>query len=362
MRGCLGIILMLCFIVSSAHANNGKEQFQQSYAAFQEALQTDANAVELTQLAEDAYQSGERYFGTDHINTANLKLSYLNVVDAHTLRSRTSQLLAEEVVKIYRSFYDANDPERTVALLVALNTLSSQSDLDTANDYYDEIIAIAETNTAEQPSAMFELRIEAAAHMLRIGSRSSHDLVDLAETASAQFGSQHHLTLLANFHAGRYFEAAQQHDQALEAFTLLAAHDAESLPAALQDAKYMSHARLVALLEQQGRSDEATQHCLAISQMGYGVQDERDPTPLYRVPPEYPRPFAHNGVEGVTTVRYDIDEMGWVRNIEILDSKHKLFSESAIAAMQQWRFAPRLHEGETVVTSDRTTRFIFELD
>lgn len=357
----------LLFVVSlsttPAIANqDDKRQFEQDYAAFQTAYQNSENNVTLKSLAQQAYLSGEAYFGEQSLNTANLKLSYLNLLDNLSLRERSAQLLAKEVLYSYQTHYQNDDAALATPLLMVLDTMDYSSDLDDALSIYESVEALVAANQRERPAEMFEVHVRAAAAMLRLGSRVSRDLITLAEQGEKQFGATHRLTLLANFHAGRYFEAAAKTDEALQSFSKLANQALESLAPELHHPKYMSHARLVALLAERGEHDLATKHCLAISHMGLGIQDEQDPKPLYRVAPEYPRSFTYNGVEGITKVRYDIDDVGRVQNIEIIESKHQRFSDAVIEAMQQWRFAPRIEAGETVVTKARVTQFNFALD
>ncbi|KFZ30089.1 hypothetical protein IDSA_05735 [Pseudidiomarina salinarum] len=355
-KAVLATALLLAIIPAIAD-EQAKSVFEQDYTAYQQALDANLSDRELAALAEQAYLSGIEYFGADDISTAILKINYLTLLNNDAVRSERSQQLAGEILAVSRKEYGQNAPELIDALLVALST----HNLEATKDYYEELVTIADAHIEQQPEHMLRAKIEAAAHLLRIGSPVSRDLVRFADTAEERFGAEHELALLANFHAGRYLEARKEQNEAIKRFKKVAAADESKLPSALVTAKYMSHARLVYFLEQQGKSDEATAHCLAIAKMGYGIQDEREPTPLYRVNPRYPRLLVQRRVEGEIKVSYDIDELGFVQNAQVLESSNSGFTKTGLEALEQWRFAPRVVDGEPVATTGRTVKLQFQI-
>lgn len=355
-KAALAIALLLA--IDPVVANEqGKSGFEQDYTAYQQALDANLSNRELAPLAEQAYLSGIEYFGAEDINTAILKINYLTLLNKDDVHSERSQKLAEEILAVSRKEYGQNAPELVDALLVALST----HNLEATKDYYEELVKIADANIEQQPEHMLRAKIEAAAHLLRIGSPVSRDLLRFAETAEERFGAEHELALLANFHAGRYLEAKRDEDAAIHRFKKVAAADESTLPPALVTAKYMSHARLVHFLEQQGKSDEATTHCLAISKMGYGIQDEREPTPLYRVNPRYPRLLVERRVEGSIKATYDINEYGFVENVQVIESSNSGFTKTGKEAIEKWRFAPRIVDGKPVMSEGRSVKLVFEM-
>ncbi|MDX1706642.1 energy transducer TonB [Pseudidiomarina sp.] len=356
-KAALAVALLLTIDPAVAD-EQGAAGFEQHYSAYQEALDAQLPNSKIAPLAKQAYLSGAKYFGPDDINTAKLKINYLAVIHTDDLRSEPSQKLAEEVLAVYRKEYGQSAPEVVDVLLIALGT----HNLEATKAYYDDLVRIADANMQQQPEYMFRAKVEAASHLLSIGSPVSRDLVELAETAEQRFGPEHELTLLANFHAGRYLEAKNDADEAIERFKKVAAADEGVLPPGLVTAKYLSHARLVHFLEKEGKSDEATEHCLAISKMGFGIQDERDPKPLYRVNPRYPVLLVSRGLEGDVSARYDITESGFVENVEITEYSDRAFVKTSEDAIKQWRFAPRIVDGKPVTAKGYTVKLVFALD
>ena len=70
---------------------------------------------------------------------------------------------------------------------------------------------------------------------------------------------------------------------------------------------------------------------------------------LFRVEPAYPRKAARNGDEGWVKLEFTITEQGTVIDPIVLDARpRRTFNRSAIAAIRQWRFKPRVVGGRPV--------------
>jgi TonB family protein len=64
--------------------------------------------------------------------------------------------------------------------------------------------------------------------------------------------------------------------------------------------------------------------------------------------PIYPEALRSKPVKGYAMVSFVIDADGQVRVPVVTGSSDALFGEAALGAVRQWRFAPPLHEGNTV--------------
>ena len=66
---------------------------------------------------------------------------------------------------------------------------------------------------------------------------------------------------------------------------------------------------------------------------------------------------------GAVRVGFDIDENGFVRNARVLKSKpKKLFDESALEAIGQYRYKPKVVDGEYVLQRDATVTLYWEFE
>lgn len=93
-----------------------------------------------------------------------------------------------------------------------------------------------------------------------------------------------------------------------------------------------------------------------------------DLMPLIKVAPEYPRRALARGVEGYVTVSYTVTETGRTANVVVLEAVTKdgeatsIFDRAAVAAAEQFKYEPRVEDGQPVPVYGVRNRFVFELD
>lgn len=89
---------------------------------------------------------------------------------------------------------------------------------------------------------------------------------------------------------------------------------------------------------------------------------ERGLVPISGVPPPYPRRARMMRIEGMVELEFTITTDGSVRDIEVIASENgEHFERAAIAALQRWRFRPKLVGGRAVEQRAIQT-FDFRLD
>ena len=66
------------------------------------------------------------------------------------------------------------------------------------------------------------------------------------------------------------------------------------------------------------------------------------------VAPEPPASFARNGVTGLVTVTFLVDDKGNVQDPSVVKSSHRELEESALTAIKKWRFKPARKDGVPV--------------
>ena len=92
------------------------------------------------------------------------------------------------------------------------------------------------------------------------------------------------------------------------------------------------------------------------------MPEVRDARLLTRVEPEYPREAIRARQEGWVEVEFTVGRDGSVSNVQVVAGRPvRVFDRAAIRAMQDWRFEPRMENGEPVA-SRLTQRFDFRLD
>jgi TonB family protein len=98
-------------------------------------------------------------------------------------------------------------------------------------------------------------------------------------------------------------------------------------------------------------SAEALGVLLALLVAGCGGDAHlEDPTPLYgEVPVEYPLELWDADVEGETTLRVRVTEMGMVDSVEVIESSgFPAFDSAAVRGALQLRYSPATRNGRRV--------------
>jgi len=96
---------------------------------------------------------------------------------------------------------------------------------------------------------------------------------------------------------------------------------------------------------------------------GLPIGQDRDVTPIVRVPPEYPAREAAKGIEGRVKVQFSITAIGTVRDAIVVDADPKgSFEDSALKAIARWRYNPKIESGVAVERVGLQTIIRFQLE
>ena len=70
--------------------------------------------------------------------------------------------------------------------------------------------------------------------------------------------------------------------------------------------------------------------------------------PIVRRPPDYPLDALAKRLAGNVQLKFDVTAAGFVENVTVVESSDAQFEEPAIAALQEWRYLPRIKAGKRV--------------
>ena len=89
---------------------------------------------------------------------------------------------------------------------------------------------------------------------------------------------------------------------------------------------------------------------------------DTDAIPVVRIAPVYPRRAKQARIEGWVTMEVTIRPDGSVSDVKVMASNPpRLFDEAALAAMQRWKFRPKIVDGTPVAQrAKQTIEFVLE--
>lgn len=108
---------------------------------------------------------------------------------------------------------------------------------------------------------------------------------------------------------------------------------------------------------------EAGGHSAGGFKLGNMMTRDGDATPIVRIEPQYPIAAARDGKEGWVQLRFTINELGGVDDVEVIQAEPKrLFDKEAIRALKKWKYKPKIVDGKPLKQPGMTVQLDFTLD
>jgi TonB family protein len=82
--------------------------------------------------------------------------------------------------------------------------------------------------------------------------------------------------------------------------------------------------------------------------------------PIAIRPPDYPPDALARGLGGHVQLKFDVTTAGRVENVSVVESSDPIFEESALRAITNWRYLPKIAAGKRVASSGIHTILRFE--
>jgi protein TonB len=95
----------------------------------------------------------------------------------------------------------------------------------------------------------------------------------------------------------------------------------------------------------------------------YQGLNNNEARPIVRVNPKYPMNAMRKGTEGWVKLAFDIDKVGKVVNVSIVDSQPKrIFDKAAKLALRKWKYQAKSVDGQAVYQKNRTVQLDFTIE
>ena len=330
MQNALGACALT--LALSASADN-QQDFNVAYGAYREAVAYGRYGAAL-QHAVEARRLGEVLYAEDPEKTAIVVFNHGFVLGKLKRHAQAYPVL-KQARKLVREAFGAEAKEMIQVEIALIDSAPPSF----ASSYLEDALSLARTHHERNTGFIADLKLHGA---LRLWNRDTVSLLeDAAQTYRANGNTDGHA--LAQFWTGKKHLAERRYRKASKPFTTVV----DELP---PDHRLvlMARAHLVEAFEQLGQSERATEHCLAIGRTRPWTGNA-DYQPLFKRPPNYPRSALSRMKEGHVIVTFTVDEMGFVRNPKVVDSKGgAMFHKPALEAAKEFRYAPKFVDGEPV--------------
>jgi TonB family protein len=330
------------------------------YVEFKKHAET-ANWEEALTAGKKAYEIGKSLFTAADKNSAILAYNY-----GHALKelkhNKEALVILNEALQLYEDIYGKEAYELVPVLMDIGFIKSVESGLDGNLAYQNRALEITEQKYGDDSIEYGFLSIEIGANALTNTPtfKVKRYLTTGYEVLKSHLEATDPRIAYAAFYLGKVELMLNNYESASDYFNeTLATFDDPNKPST--SLELSTHGFLVNTYEKLGQSDLATQHCLAIGRMTpFNPDQERQP--IFRENPDYPDAYLKSGAEGWVQLSFDIDESGFVRNLkEIKHGGAGSFVQSAIKAVEKWRFAPAFKDGVPIASSTQTL-IKFEID
>ncbi|MGI2094704.1 energy transducer TonB [Shewanella oncorhynchi] len=363
----LPLASLLALTLSTSLALNASENtFSQAYSDYQAALK-QGNDTQVEASAKRAFELGEAQYAKDSVDLANLAMNWAgalktmampNLFDGdNAAKTAKAYELYQLALSNYKKHYGEHAAELIDPLLGAAETAPK---LVLAKELLDSTLKIAEKTTnkkllADVKMATFDRFTNTGLYTTQVREYA----FEAYETYKEILPENALDRVKATYVVGAV-EYAEKHDDKAIPLLLEVVKQFEALnfshPYALS-----AHAYLVELYERQGKRDESTAHCIAIGKMSPWA-DTQEQQPLFRTVPKYPKSYLLQRKSGYVTLNFTVDEMGFVKNPEVLESKGGvLFEKSTLKMIEEWRYAPKFDNGKPV-QAQTTVRIDYYVD
>jgi protein TonB len=100
----------------------------------------------------------------------------------------------------------------------------------------------------------------------------------------------------------------------------------------------------------------------SLSVLSLGNKADGEARPIVRVNPKYPIGAARDGIEGWVMLVFDINAIGEVVNISIIDSQPKrIFDKAARQALKKWKYKAKSIDGKNISQQKLTVQLDFTM-
>jgi tetratricopeptide (TPR) repeat protein len=335
-------------------------QFKSLYADY-ERFYSDNNWHKAAERAYETLKLGKELFNPTGKNVAALQYNYGFALKQARVNRGSDEL--KVAMDLYERSYGKDSLELLQVAIDYGNSFVNGRDASNTGSLAKaakQIIKISLTHHAKESAEHARNMVEAGSLYTKAGDsvQARRWLEKGYEILQARLGEQSLYTAYGAFHLGKWAMARKKYEKAVEYFS--AALPALSINDSSSDLELVARAQMVHAYEKLGQRELSTEHCLAIATKTPLMSVDKH-KPIFRIVPKIPKGLGRRN--GYVILHYDVDEMGFVRNISAgQQNAHDRFVKEAIVALKQFRYAPVYRNGEFHPIHGLRQKFTYSVD
>lgn len=332
-----------------------KADFKRLYAEFNHLYASSEEIDPIIDIAEKLYQLVPTVYGENSRNGANIIYNLATLYDEKGGDNQYSsnEKKASALYKEYFKILDKLDtPKNEIYFEQYLQFILAEYNadpLETNVSYSNKILRIADDINLPN---IEKANLEYLVGIMRANTKKPIAARDLFRRSKSRYisepGPDDISVARLSFWLAKVYLALDKYREAEKGFqeTLRIFKNNDILQ---DDLILSSHAFLVELYEETGKSEKATLHSRAVAvERPKGF--DRFITPIYRKQADFPNKAARKGLRASVIMEFDVDENGFTKNIKIIKSTHSVFNKPSIKAVEGFRYAPSVKDGKIVET------------
>jgi TonB family protein len=357
----LKILLILTLIPTTVSGQDEKRTaFEHAYEQYKYFYQ-QGNLYQSLPEAKLAYELGQQLHGKQSEETAILTYNYGN----NLLRLRKyddAKPILTVALGSYEQVYGTKSIELVPVLLDLGHVYTFKHDIEIKRKLYKRAFELVEQHYGKDSVEYGWRSVMAGADMLQLAYDGDGEIYLKTgyKILQSSLGENDVKTGFAAYNLGKH-ELTKGNYKAAEQYLLITLASNKIPDGPPSKIELSAHAFLVRVYEELGKSELATQHCLTIGRMT-PFKSNQDYFPVYKKVPSYPRSALAQHKEGFVVVEYEVDENGFVRNPEVIETQGgKKFEGPALDAAMKFRYAPRFVDGQSVSVKGVQNKFTFSI-
>lgn len=371
------LVLILLPVVASAQDEDQVRAFNAAWQAYVAAMESDRSDLRI-KAAADVLAKAQELFSESDERIAILTHNY----GAALLLGRQNedaQVQLRKALDLQQQRYGKKSAKLVPIIADLADASGGLTRQGLHMKHYRRALHILEDEYGEESDEYASLAFRAGRNLFELSQstdgekylRQAHDFfVADGGPADRRAGMANGYLGKIRFYRRDYRDAIDYWNAALQSFSGDTPEDRKR--------RLTFHAFIVGAYESWGKTDLATEHCLAVGRESPARPDQ-DYVPLFRMAPVYPTMMLAQGIEGHVDFEFTIDENGFVRDAvvvgEVADGRPDLvrarvgtsqedrsFQNAARAAVERFRYAPRFVDGEAVAVDGVKTRISFRIE